>query len=100
VNSILTFTHTCTRTNTVTNTITNTYTHTNFPLRKASADKALRRTHGKRWTRNSDASVDFNHIGYPPTLPRQILTAGGETPYAKDTKSSVFRNISDKNMNR
>lgn len=90
MNSTFTFTYTCTRTNTFTNTITNTYTHTNLPLRKASMDKALRQGFDKKRIRNSDASVDFNHICYPPTLPRQERSAGGETPYFKEARKIRF----------
>jgi hypothetical protein len=94
-----TFSYTYTRTNTFTNTITYTYTHTNCPYRKSLLDKALREHVVRKSSRKigSNNSVDFNHIGYPPTLPGMI-TLPGRTPYkcsfkivfgAKDTITTV-----------
>jgi hypothetical protein len=78
-----TFTLTYNLTNTFTNTITNTYTHTNFPYKKDSVDKGLQGNVVKKSIGNirAKASVDFNHISYPPTLPGRIKLPG-RTPYA------------------
>jgi len=85
MNTTLTFTFT--RTNTFTNAISNTYTHTNLPLMKWPVDKALKAYVVRRSICNIDdmISVDFNHIGYPPTLPGgSILSGRTPTHYKKD----------------
>lgn len=98
MNATLTLTHTLTGTHT--NAIANTYIHTNITYRKMFVDKALQRHFVQNSIRNigPDDSVDFKHIGYPPTLPGWLAPAG-EKPFISGVAySRILKNLTDLNV--